>query len=184
MPNRACDICHATPATPFLWTYKSQREGERVRTHHFCQACESRTRHMCTGSVAQKMLAYEAGYPVRIEQTYEGIVTHIADGKRGPSRDAEKPHRDVVYIIQAKGTYRFKIGQTSAWPARLEALQTASPYPLEVFRIIPTEHAGALEAMLHRRYASYRKHREWFELPLRVLRDLLSEDFTSENDHP
>jgi hypothetical protein len=84
----------------------------------------------------------------------------------------------IVYILHAQGTPRIKIGYTSALTVRLETLQTASPYPLRVLRSIPTQYAVALEAALHRRYASYRKHGEWFELPMAILQELLSEAFT------
>lgn len=85
----------------------------------------------------------------------------------------------IVYILHATGTPRIKIGYTSSFTVRLETLQTASPYPLRVLRTIETQYAVALEAALHRRYASYRKHGEWFELPMNILQELLSETFTT-----
>lgn len=88
------------------------------------------------------------------------------------------PRPGYVYLAQAIGTSRVKIGFTQRLDVRLEGLRTASPFPLTVLRTIAHPDAFALEHQLHRRYAAYRQHGEWFDLPPAVLDALLTEDFT------
>jgi hypothetical protein len=83
----------------------------------------------------------------------------------------------VVYIFQAEGTTRVKIGRTASLTKRRHAIHTASPFPVRVLRAIDTDNAVRLEAMLHQRYRAHRRHREWFELPQEILEALLLEVF-------
>ena len=82
-----------------------------------------------------------------------------------------------VYILHAEGTNRVKIGRSVATSQRFANLHTASPYPLQLLREIITADAVALERDLHRQYAKYRRHREWFEFPPDILQTLLVADF-------
>jgi hypothetical protein len=82
-----------------------------------------------------------------------------------------------VYIFQAVGTRRIKIGRSARLRERHHTIHTASPYPVALLRAIATEDAHALERALHQRYERYRQHREWFELPPEDLLALLREDF-------
>jgi hypothetical protein len=82
-----------------------------------------------------------------------------------------------VYIVQAEGTPRIKIGQTRRRGMRLQQLATSSPFPLALLREIITADVRSLEKALHQRYDRYRLHGEWFELPAHVLEDLLQEVF-------
>ena len=82
-----------------------------------------------------------------------------------------------VYLIEAQGSGRIKIGRSFSAGVRLEALATGSPFPLKLLRHIETGNASGLERALHRRYAKYQVHREWFALPPAVLQQLLEEDF-------
>jgi hypothetical protein len=106
--------------------------------------------------------------------------------KRGPRLSPPAPpapvvpvlvRPGVVYILQAAGTPRIKIGRAISAPIRIETLQTASPYPLLTLRTIPATDAVYLETLLHRRYDRYRRHGEWFELPADILEGLLQEKF-------
>jgi len=83
----------------------------------------------------------------------------------------------VVYIFQAEGTTRVKIGRSGSLQQRQHAIHTASPFPIQLVRAIETKNAVALETLLHHRYKAYRRHREWFELPADVLSALLEERF-------
>mgnify|MGYP001589202723 CR=1 FL=1 len=85
----------------------------------------------------------------------------------------------VVYIVQAEGTPRIKIGYTVSPEVRLETLNTASPYPLRLLRTIKSHNALGLEQFLHQRYRAYRQHGEWFELPQNALEALLREFFAN-----
>lgn len=103
-------------------------------------------------------------------------------GKKAPSKSgiAEKVYAVIpgsVYLIDAVGSGHTKIGRSGTALARLDSLETASPYPLKLLRQINTKDAGALERQLHRRYGAYKVHREWFELPADVLAALLTEEF-------
>jgi len=79
-----------------------------------------------------------------------------------------------VYIARAEGTRRIKIGRSTDVFYRHRGLHTASPFPITLLRVLETKEPDALEAYLHRRYASHRVYREWFELPEEELRQLLT----------
>jgi hypothetical protein len=70
----------------------------------------------------------------------------------------------VVYLVGAEsGTGLVKIGTTTtAVSKRLSALQTGSPVRLTVLWTTPG--GVALESRLHRIFAAYRRHGEWFDL--------------------
>lgn len=89
-----------------------------------------------------------------------------------------QPRPGQVYLLQAEGTQRIKIGRSTSAALRFESLRTASPFPLVLLRTIAAQDCVALEAALHRRYARYRQHREWFDLPAYILDALLKEDFS------
>ena len=91
------------------------------------------------------------------------------------SKTAQAGH---VYILLAEGTQRIKIGRSFSASVRFETLQTASPYPLKLLRSIASDDVITLETLLHRRYRTYRRHREWFDLPYDLLMELLHEDFS------
>lgn len=82
-----------------------------------------------------------------------------------------------VYLIEAIGSGRIKIGRGRNAEARLLQLSTGTPFPLKLLRIIKTETSIGLEQMLHARYAQYRKHGEWFALSPTMLDALLEEKF-------
>jgi hypothetical protein len=65
-----------------------------------------------------------------------------------------------VYLIRCCG--RYKIGKATKAEERINDLQL--PEPPETICTIATGDRHALETELHRRYASSRKHGEWFDL--------------------
>ncbi|MEV6654880.1 GIY-YIG nuclease family protein [Streptomyces sp. NPDC051219] len=69
---------------------------------------------------------------------------------------------DVVYVVGSPDSPLVKIGRTGKITQRLAQLQRMSPVPLDVLCTIPG--GVVLEAALHRRFASQRRHGEWFEL--------------------
>jgi hypothetical protein len=75
-----------------------------------------------------------------------------------------KPKSGVVYLLQAKGTNRYKIGCTTNLKTRLNSLRTKNPYELEVIHTISSNDIEALEKAAHDQFAQYRTHSEWFEL--------------------
>lgn len=68
----------------------------------------------------------------------------------------------TVYIMQALGTDRVKIGHTKGNPyKRLDDLQTGCPFKLDILVAIPGE-GKPFEKKLHRLFKKYRIHGEWF----------------------
>jgi hypothetical protein len=64
-----------------------------------------------------------------------------------------------VYFIEGAGLV--KIGRSVCPNERLKFLQRGSPVQLTLLAVIE-EANGRREAQLHRKFASYRKHGEWF----------------------
>lgn len=81
-----------------------------------------------------------------------------------------KPRSGVVYLISFKGTNQYKIGCTTNLKSRLKSLRVKNPYELELVSTISTFDIEALELTLHNKFAKYRTHSEWFELPLEAVR--------------
>lgn len=74
--------------------------------------------------------------------------------------------RNVVYLIQAESTNRYKIGKSGDLQKRMLALKTGCPYPVKLIHGIRCHFTSVneVEASLHLRYHSMRVHGEWFEL--------------------
>jgi hypothetical protein len=71
----------------------------------------------------------------------------------------------LVYFVRAEGCGAIKIGVSYDIVRRFEELQSASPVRLEILGAIP----GGIpeEARLHRRFAKYRLHAEWYSEAIR-----------------
>lgn len=67
-----------------------------------------------------------------------------------------------VYIIHWHGYY--KIGKAKDVPSRIRDIGCSHPVPPTVFKVIPTNAMGRLEAQLHKKFAHKRKSGEWFDL--------------------
>lgn len=82
----------------------------------------------------------------------------------------------VYFIQQDCDTKHIKIGKADDVMRRLTELQTGSPYPLMLLHSIKaenSEHAFALESMLHDRLKKYRLSGEWFKFEcLNDVRDI------------
>lgn len=78
--------------------------------------------------------------------------------------------KKFTYVIRARvdnaltDTMTVKIGQADDPAKRLAALQTASPYVLDLLCFFPNE-GNQAERALHAKYARYRLSGEWFRLP-------------------
>lgn len=73
--------------------------------------------------------------------------------------------KPCVYLLRNPHTKLVKIGQTADFPKRRRALELQGGAELEVEEWVECEtpsDAKALEAELHRRFASLRKIGEWF----------------------
>jgi hypothetical protein len=70
----------------------------------------------------------------------------------------------VVYIIEAVGLDRIKIGFTKDLKKRLKAIGNGSPAPLEILTTIP---GGVdLKCKLHEMFIQHRMNGEWFRAPV------------------
>lgn len=76
-----------------------------------------------------------------------------------------------IYFILARRSGLVKIGWSISPDLRIEALQTGSPEPLSIAHVMPG--TGQLEKFLHRKYAAYRSHGEWYRLEGELAADLL-----------
>lgn len=94
-----------------------------------------------------------------------------------PTTDATNPKNDsderqfptgYVYILRSADLY--KIGFATNVQARVNSLKTGSPFPLEIISWWPASQKE--EQQLHKRYAEYRRHGEWFEIPGDVVKQL------------
>lgn len=94
-----------------------------------------------------------------------------------------KNHREIsrrtsVYVIQVKDLPRFlKIGVAANTQHRLDSLQSASPFRLEIvseYELCCSTAAYACEKKLHGLYAEFRGLGEWFEIDDPAIRELLT----------
>lgn len=69
-----------------------------------------------------------------------------------------------VYVIEAIGTERYKIGCSSDPIFRQRALSSLSPFPLQLKHRVYSLNARDLEKMLHIKFQQKRLHGEWFAL--------------------
>jgi hypothetical protein len=82
--------------------------------------------------------------------------------------------KGTVYLINAKGTSRYKIGYTNRrFENRLAEINRGQiPYPLTATKTILVEDACTVELTLHHQFAKFRKYGEWFEFDSRSLKDV------------
>lgn len=83
----------------------------------------------------------------------------------------------MVYFIQGRITKNIKIGHTKRddLSGRLQELQSASPDQLNLLLVI--EGDKRFEWSLHRRFAKYRLHGEWFSPSSELLQAIADSDF-------
>lgn len=74
--------------------------------------------------------------------------------------------KNIVYLINASSTNRYKIGVTSEerLHRRVKQLQTGSSDELVLVKNIKTKYATLIEKNLHALFNKHRTFGEWFEL--------------------
>jgi hypothetical protein len=105
-----------------------------------------------------------------IERQSEGTTTSLSAAQA----------RERVYFVQAENGGPIKIGKATDVERRVADLQRTNPFTLRVLAV--AEGGSTLETQLHQRFASDRKHNEWFE-PSRELMRLIS-DYASAGEAP
>lgn len=90
-------------------------------------------------------------------------------------RNSTSTNSKIIYAVQMiDGINDYvKIGQTTAFIGRLEALRCSSPYPLKVIvTFLADDFIQAEETVIHQKFAHLRVRREWFK-PEKELLDWL-----------
>jgi hypothetical protein len=81
--------------------------------------------------------------------------------------------RGYIYVLQAVGTDKYKIGFTTRNPdSRLKELQTGCPFPLQLNHVWKGSLQEELE--LHKALQPFRLEGEWFDLKLGILLEAIS----------
>lgn len=85
--------------------------------------------------------------------------------------------KDLVYLIEAQGCERYKIGITtqSGLDRRVKALQTGNSDRLVVLKVIISIHASMIEKTMHRNHKSKNNSGEWFSLTIEDIYNFESE---------
>ena len=86
-----------------------------------------------------------------------------------------------IYLIEAVGTNRFKVGRSSNLGIRIEQLRNQSPYPLKIVKQFNSLDCVTEEALLHRLLTPTRVYGEWFSLNETNLNLLLKNHFWSKS---
>lgn len=82
----------------------------------------------------------------------------------------------TVYVIGPEGG-PFKVGITTCLDRRLDQLQRASAYPIQLLHsaTFPSRLARIVEKTLHKLLSDGHSHGEWFHFDYRTFEDLLAE---------
>lgn len=83
--------------------------------------------------------------------------------------ERENPHLteyglSYIYLINITGTDLYKIGVSNNPQNRLQTLQTASPFDMEIIETKSTPLAYKVENKLHKIFDKYKHKNEWFKL--------------------
>lgn len=77
-----------------------------------------------------------------------------------------------VYLLQTG--WHYKIGKAKDVKQRVAALQTSSPYKIDLLFAVRTEHMSTNEATCHGVYAEFRTNGEWFEFAYDMVEEVKS----------
>lgn len=129
-------------------TLAAERAGYSKRTASAI-AAEVRRKPHIRAEIERRLSLLEAEAAERIRQ-----ATML------PTRRSE---RGYVYVVRADNGL-VKIGMALNWHLRIQQLNSALPYELEVLHVVECDEPRRLERTLHERYAEKRVRREWFRL--------------------
>jgi nitroreductase len=79
------------------------------------------------------------------------------------------PQSGYIYIVHGVGTNFIKMGKTTNFPKRFQALQQVSPFPLRILSVQCVFDMDKEEKHLLIRYGAYRTRGEWAAVPEDVL---------------
>lgn len=139
---------------------------------HICEKMVGR--YISNGAMIAAFLAHEYEWArIRTSWNVEFNVSECAAAVTSSISNGNPP-TGFVYFIQAGEQNLFKIGRTSGLPDdRLASLQTASPFPLSLYKHVGTDIPKMLEKDLHQQFKPYRVSGEWFAITPEMIRDAL-----------
>lgn len=75
-----------------------------------------------------------------------------------------------VYVMEVEGSPLLKIGKTGNIPrVRLGQIQCWIPFKITLLRVYPCDAHWAIERLLHKKLAGYRKMGEWFAIDVETI---------------
>lgn len=108
---------------------------------------------------------------------FDGLIKHFTGCSPDIFSKTSGFGRDLsgfVYLIEAVGVQRYKIGYSKEVYRRASSIQTSTPFEISVLYRYFSVDAPQLEKLLHEYYDAYRIRGEWFELPLSEVSNFLS----------
>lgn len=97
---------------------------------------------------------------IKVDRRITGIPKHV--GNSG------------VYVIEAEGTGRYKIGWSTNVSKRIKAIQTGCPFKVKLLTVLDSDEIVGAEGWLHKKLSQFNVTGEWFELSDHVLTWLYS----------
>jgi hypothetical protein len=168
------------------------RERERQQNQHEADEADVRAREI-ERAIAKQREAFEAEKALFSRETQESYLGKIAEmqaeldatrqsaeRKKSLAQQTRSGHVYVIANVGAFGEGVFKIGMTRRgddhWRDRVDELSDASvPFDFNVYAVIKSDDAPALERRLHWHFALYQVNKknprkEFFRLPLNRLK--------------
>lgn len=96
------------------------------------------------------------------EERQREIDNAVSESYKEPEKKPPKP--GFVYFVKAKETGYIKIGYTTNLKTRLKAMQTASPFELELVDFLEVRNAIDEEMDAHGFFYNRRLRGEWFDI--------------------
>lgn len=104
---------------------------------------------------------------------WESVIYEIPPGENSDAQtlyeyeqvpQTNNPQPGFIYLIQAIGTSRYKIGLTADVGRRVSQLSKQSVFPLRLIATHASEDMAIDELFWHQKFADHRVHGEWFDL--------------------
>lgn len=108
---------------------------------------------------------------------FDELIKHITGCSPDIFSKTSRFERDpsgFVYLIEAVGVQRYKIGYSKEVYKRASNIQTSTPFEISVLYRYFSVDTPQLEKLLHEYYDAYRIRGEWFELPLSEVSNFLN----------
>lgn len=108
---------------------------------------------------------YGEEYNFNTSKYVRSFLTDRMKERRSHKKVVEaKIPKKIVYFIGNEEFGRVKIGKTTNLFSRLSTLQVGSPFTLKVLGFIGDDNHHVKEKEVHKKFAEYHIHGEWYEL--------------------